>query len=299
MRIPTIDNLERLAHMLGVPKFVLTRYTFQADRHYKQFRIPKRSGMGYRMICAPSKQLKGIQRWIIVFILRKVDLSVASTAFRPGSSILHNAQPHIGKEFVFNAAIKDFFPSITAARVCGLFKSFGYAAEVAFALARLTTYQGRLPQGAPSSPDIANIICRKLDARIEAFCARRNWSYTRYADDITISGKGDIGPQIVNLLSQIVQEEGFTLNPRKTHVVRQKGRQLVTGLVVNKQVSIPRYHRKRWRAIFHQASLEPDKFTNRFAELQGYRAFLKRGRPEDSAVDKYADVLKRIDCCAD
>ena len=73
----------------------------------------------------------------------------------------------------------------------------------------------------------------------------------------------------------------------------------MTGLGVNKQVSIPRYHRKRWRAIFHQASLEPDKFTNRFAELQGYRAFLKMVRPEDSALDKYADVLKRIDCCAD
>lgn len=296
MRIPQIDSLKYLADMLGMPKFVVTKYIFQADRHYKQFRIPKRSGHSYRIICAPSKQLKGIQRWIMAFILRKVDVSAQSTAFRPGCSILCNARPHIDTDFVFNADIKDFFPSITTERVCGLFKSFGYPGEVAFALARLTTFNGRLPQGAPSSPDIANIICRKLDSRLQGLCNKRGWSYTRYCDDMTISGAGGISNTTISTISEIVQDEGFVLNPRKTHTVRQNGRQMVTGLVVNEDVSIPRYQRKRWRAVFHQAKLEPKRFVERTAELQGYISFLRMVNPGDSACHRYEEVLQRVRC---
>ena len=294
MRAPRIDNLEHLADMLGMPKFVVTRYIFQADRHYKQFRIPKRSGHGYRIICAPSKQLKGIQRWIMVFILRKVDLPTPSTAFRPACSIVRNAKPHTEQDFVFNADIKDFFPSITARRVCGLFKSLGYPGDVAFALARLTTFDDCLPQGAPTSPDIANIICRKLDSRLEGLCNKRGWSYTRYCDDITISGTGGISDTSISTISEIVEEEGFVLNSRKTHTVRRNGRQMVTGLVVNENVSIPRYQRKRWRAVFHQAKLEPKRFVERTAELQGYISFLRMVNPGDSACHRYEEVLQKV-----
>jgi len=294
VRIPTINSLGDMGHRLGLPKFMLTRYIFQADRHYKQFRIPKRSGHGYRIICAPSKQLKGIQRWIMAFILRKVDVSAQSTAFRPGCSVVLNAEVHVRKHFVFNADIKDFFPSITVRRVCGLFKSLKYPGEVAFALARLTTFKGRLPQGAPSSPDIANIICRKLDSRLQGLCDKRGWSYTRYCDDITISGAGAISNSTISTISEIVRDEGFVLNPRKTHTVRQKGRQMVTGLVVNEKMSIPRYQRKRWRAVFHQAKLEPKRFVARTAELQGYISFLRMVNPGDSACDRYEEVLRRV-----
>jgi len=294
VRIPTINSLEDMADKLGVPKFVLTRYIFQADRHYKQFRIAKRSGHGYRIICAPSKQLKGIQRWIMAFILRKVHLPTPSTAFRPGCSIVQNAKPHTDQDFVFNADIKEFFPSITARRVCGVFKSLGYPGEVAFALARLTTFQGQLPQGAPTSPDIANIICRKLDSRIEGLCNKRGWAYTRYCDDITISGDGGISSTTISTISEIVEDEGFMLNSRKTHTVRQNGRQMVTGLVVNEKVSIPRYQRKRWRAVFHQAKLEPKRFVERTAQLQGYISLLRMVNPSDSACHRYEEVLQRV-----
>ncbi len=288
---PPITDIECFAQMLGVPKYVLTRYIFLADRHYKQFRIRKRSGHGYRTICAPSKQLKGIQRWIMAFILRKVEVSSASTAFRPGNSIVHNAAAHVGKEFVFTADIKDFFPAITTQRVVGLFKSLGYPPRVAWSLGKLTTYQGNLPQGAPSSPDIANIICRKLDGRMLALARKREWSYTRYCDDITVSGEGHLGTRLV---ARIIEEEGFELNKQKTRLIRRNGRQTVTGLVVNAQVSVPRYRRKIIRAIFHQASLEPTGFAHRNAELAGHLAYLKMVRPADPMLPKYQSVLAAL-----
>ena len=293
MRIPDIPDRPHLAAMLGLPMRMLRNYYANADYYYKQFRIQKRSGYGYRIICAPSRELKGIQRWIMAFILRQVELPEVCMAFREGRSILDNASPHVSKEFVFSADIKDFFPSITIDRVVGLFKSLGYPSRVSYALAKLTTCQGRLPQGAPSSPDIANVICRGLDARLSGFCAKRNWEYTRYCDDITISGSGGINTQIA-VVNQIIEEEGFQLNPRKTGVVRRSGRQTVTGLVVNECVRIPRHKRKIWRAVFHQASMEPWLFTQRIQELEGFVAFLNMVRPQDPAIPRYRDVISRV-----
>jgi retron-type reverse transcriptase len=293
MRPPTITDLHGLAEKLGLPKFVLTRYIFQSDRYYKQFSIRKRSGSGYRTICAPSRQMKGIQRWILAFILRTVDLPSACTAFREGCSIARNAEPHVRKAFVFNADIQDFFPSITTRRVIGLFRSLGYGKEVAFGLARLTTYRGRLPQGAPTSPEIANLICRRLDSRLLGLCARRNWDYTRHCDDMTISGDGGVDRESLKI-STIVKDEGFRINARKTRAVRQHGRQLVTGLVVNDFVSVPRYLRGRWRAAFHQASLRPELFAHRASELKGYIGFLRMVRPHDPALLRYKEIAARL-----
>ena len=277
--------------MLGVPKYVLTQYVFLADRYYKQFRVRKRSGYGYRTICAPSRHLKGIQRWIMAFILRKVDVSSASTAFRPGNSIIHNAAAHVAKGFLFTADIKNFFPAITIQRVIGLFKCLGYPPRVAWGLAKLTTYQGKLPQGAPSSPDIANIICRRLDGRILALARTRGWSYTRYCDDMTVSGEGNLH---AGLVSRIVEEEGFRLNNQKTRLIRRNGRQVVTGLVVNAQVGLPRHRRRTIRAIFHQASLVPTRFRDRKAELVGYIALLKMISPSNPALSRYRSIVSTL-----
>jgi len=230
----------------------------------------------------------------MIFILRKVDLPSVCTAFRKGLSIIDNATSHTGKDFVFNVDIKDFFPSITIGRVTGLFKSLGYPKEVAFSLGKITTYRGRLPQGAPSSPDIANLICRKLDARLVGLCSKRDWAYSRYADDITISGKGNISKKQITRVTEIIRDEGFEINQSKVRVTHKNRRQIVTGLVVNEKVSILRHRRRIWRAIFHQASLDPQKFINRSSELSGYLGYLKMIRPDDVAVGRYQDILSMI-----
>lgn len=291
--VQKIQNLDNLAILLGIPKFVLTRYIFQADSFYKVFRICKRSGRGYRTISAPSSELKGIQRWISIFVLRNIPLPEECVGFRIKHSIYDNAFPHVNKDFVLHLDIKDFFPTITIPRVIGLFKSLGYSKEVAFGLGKLTTYKKKLPQGAPSSPSISNIICRKLDSRIRGFCRKRNWSYTRYCDDMTISGIGHV-PQ-KNIISEIIRDEGFEINLRKTSLMRRNVSQRVTGLVVNEGVNISKHRKKKWRAIFHQATLMPDKFHNRRAELLGYIEFLRMICPTDSSIDIYRGVIKKLD----
>lgn len=291
--VRAIQNLDDFAQLLGIPKFVLTRYIFQADSFYKMFRIRKRSGRGYRIISAPSRELKGIQRWINVFILNKISLPDECVGFRIKRSIRDNASPHVKKDFVFHLDIKDFFPTITTPRVFGLFRALSYSKEVAFGLGKLTTCKNKLPQGAPSSPNISNIICRKIDYRIRGFCAKRNWSYTRYCDDITISGMGHMPRK--NIISEIIRDEGFEINPRKTSLMRRNTHQRVTGLVVNEGVNISKHRKKIWRAIFHQASLKPDKFCHRRAELLGYIEFLKMICPTDSSITIYRDIIKQLD----
>jgi len=292
-RLPTLENLDSLAIALGLPKRILTSYIFNADHYYQRFRIGKRAKHGYRTIQAPSKELKGIQRWILAFILRQVSVSSHCTGFRPEASIIMNAKPHCSQDFVFNTDIKDFFPTITVSRVVGLYKRLGYPSDVAFGLARLTTYRGKLPQGAPTSPDTANLICRHLDKRIAGLCTARGWAYTRYCDDITVSGDRSIGRD-ADLIRRILRDEGFDFNDGKTRVLRRNTRQMVTGLVVNKSPNIERHRRKVWRAIFHQARLEPQRFVHRIPELTGYIGLLNMVRPEDSALDGYRETLQKV-----
>ena len=296
MGLPTIPDINCLARALGLPKAVLTSYMFQSDYYYyKTFRIPKRSGRGSRSICAPSRHLKGIQRWILAFILRQAQLSDACTGFRPGMSILDNARGHVGKDFVLNMDLQDFFPSITTPRVVGLFKSLGYSAPVSSALARLTTHRGQLPQGAPTSPDIANLIARRLDARLSGYCRRAGWSYSRYCDDLTVSGTGPLGNRVLDVLRVIVEDEGFRVNGSKTRVRRQGSQQLVTGLVVNRGIGIPRQVRRRVRGMLHQATLHPARFAGMLEVLRGHKAFFSMVNPEDPLLKtKFDPALASI-----
>jgi retron-type reverse transcriptase len=283
-----------MAKAIGIPEYAIRRYAFQADRYYKQFRIPKRNGRSWRSINAPSRSLKGIQRWILYFVLRPRDLHDACIGFRPGRSIASNASPHVSQDFVATLDLKDFFPSVTSARVFGLFRSLGYPDEVSFILTRLCTYRGALAQGAPTSPDIANLVCRKLDVRLGAICRCRSWKYTRYADDLSISGKGS-GERARELLEAIVKEEGFEPNPRKSRTCRRGTRQTVTGLVVNDGVSIPRPWRRRLRAMVHQLSIRDKAALSRRHHIEGQLSFLAMVQPDCSLVARGREVLRELD----
>lgn len=293
LRVPTVSTLDDLAHKIGLPLFVLTRYIFQADQYYKVFRLLKRSGIGYRRIAAPSQELKGIQRWIKTFITSRVPLPKTCMAFRQGLSIYDNAKLHIKKDFVLSIDIEDFFPSVTTPRVHGLFRSLGYGKEISFGFSHLTTLKGELPQGAPSSPDIANLVCRHLDKRIEGFCKGRGWTYSRYCDDISISGNGNCGKS-GGTIREIIESEGFRINPRKTRLVRYGRRQLVTGLVVNERPNVPRRRRRAIRAMFHQAKLLPNLWKRRLSELEGHLAFLHMVNPDDSLIPAGRDVIATL-----
>lgn len=290
IEIPTRFDLARL---VGVPVYMLDRYTHNSDRYYKVFYIAKSSGRSRRQISAPSRELKGFQRWIKRYILDHLLVSDHAMGFRHAHSIVDNAVEHTGQDFVLNIDIKDFFPSIEVQRVYGIFKYVGYNPTVSWYLSHLLTYKGKLPQGSPASPVMSNIICRVLDARLSGYCRKWGWSYTRYCDDISISGNGVLGAGLRHVVS-IVESEGFKLNTRKTRIVRQGGSQQVTGLVCNEKVRIPRAKRRMIRAAFHQASLNPSGYMHRQSELAGLIAFLSMVDPDDSSIPNYKTVLDKL-----
>lgn len=272
-----------------MPRYVITRYAHNCDLYYKVFSIPKSSGRSRRWICAPSRELKGLQRWIVRYVLNPIQLHDAATGYRRRLSIVDNAKCHVDREFVANVDIRDFFPSISTPRVFGMFRSLGYCDDVAWILSRLCTYRGRLPQGAPSSPGITNVICRRLDARLSAYCDLYDWSYSRYSDDITVSGDGPLG-QALRIMTKIISAEGFAINPRKTRVSRRGASQQVTGLIVNAAVALPRNKRKLIRAMFYRAKIgHPDAPSD--SALSGHLALLTMINPDDPAIEGYRQVL--------
>lgn len=274
--LPLIHDAAELAGALGITvgelRFLAFSRRTSRVTHYKRFAIPKKTG-GLRNISAPMPRLKRAQEWILAHVLDKVELHRAAHGFRRGRSIVTNAQPHVGADVVVNADIEGFFPTITYKRVKGVFRNLGYSEAVATILALLcsepetqelqidnqtyhvATTARFLPQGAPSSPALTNIICRGLDARLTYNAEQLGFTYTRYADDMTFSGSGDARQNIGRLLRRmrfVVEGEGFALHPDKTRVQRKGSRQEVTGLVVNERVGVSRELLRRFRATLFQ-----------------------------------------------
>lgn len=286
-------DLNDVIESLETTELELKRFVYRGDKFYRKLSQPKKSG-GTRSICAPSDDLKELQRRISKVLLSRLKPHDACTGFRKGKSILTNSVPHVGKDFVLNIDIKDFFPSIAMPRVIGLFRTLGCDQHASHALAKIVTYEGKLPQGAPSSPDVANLVCRTLDKRISGFCKARGFTYTRYCDDITISGAGD-GSGIMSFLGRIIREEGFAINDSKTRVRSRSQRQMVTGIVVNSLANLPREDLRRMRAIFKQAELNPEQFKQHRATLAGRVAFAEMILGGDHAkLQKYREILEKL-----
>lgn len=222
---------------------------------YREFTIPKRSG-GRRTLHAPIPKLKQLQRQILRRLLGRLKTHPAATGFERGESFVTNARRHCGKAVVLRMDIRDFFPSITARRVRDYFLAIGWNRSAAALLVKLCTWQGALPQGAPTSPRLSNLVNYRLDARLAGLAAHHGATYTRYADDLTFSFAEDDHDSVSRLrgvVRLILQEEGYRPHPRKFQVRRVHQRQQVTGLVVNQQVHLPRSTRRWLRAVEHRA----------------------------------------------
>lgn len=216
---------------------------------YVVFKVPKKNG-GIREINAPSKIIKSLQRWVLDHILYKFNCGDSAHGFVPNRTIYTNAEVHVNQDLVLGIDIKDFFPSIKFKPVYDIFKSAGYTNKMAWNLANLCTYNGKLPQGAPTSPMLSNLVALNLDNEFVKYCARWNFKYSRYADDITISGSYNL-PIHKTKLVKIIENAGFTVNSDKTRMFSKGSSQKVTGLVVNDKVSIGRKRKKKIRAIVH------------------------------------------------
>ena len=225
------------------------------DLEYRSFYIPKRSG-GRRLIHAPNPALKSIQRKILRRLLRGLRTHPCAVGFEPGKSIVSGACQHTGQSVVCRFDLVDFFPTIRAKRIYRYFRAIGWNDPSSRLLVALTTRNGVLPQGAPTSPRLSNLVNWRMDARLEALAINYWGAYTRYADDITIStSKSDADVHdLVKCTLRIIRSCGYEPHiGKKFDVRRSHQRQSVTGLVVNDGVQLPRERRRWLRAVKHRA----------------------------------------------
>lgn len=300
--LPIIKDDKELAQFLGIEYRQLRYLTYHRDvvkfDNYTRYAIPKKKG-GVRNIAAPKKILKKSQRKILDEILCKIEVNERANGFVQGKSVVSGAKLHIDDkvDLLINMDLENFFPTITFERVRGMFQKFGYSGYVSSLLAMICTYCERmevevkgekvyvkttdriLPQGAPSSPMITNIICSKLDKRLKGLADKYKFTYSRYADDMSFSFNegntllnmdkelGSISSDKVNdqddlnigkvlgIISKIIREEGFNINSKKTKFLRKNNRQSITGIVINNgEIGIPKKWVKNLRAAVYNAS---------------------------------------------
>jgi len=244
-------ELSSLERDLGIPAKTLYAVSKRLGDHYRRMRIPKRGG-GERTLTIPDGILKKIQRRIADVLLNPMPVSRYAMAYRPGADTLKNARPHVNRPVVLKLDILHFFDSIRYSDVKEkVFPGEIYSESNRVLLAMLCYFQDALPQGAPSSPAITNVLMRDLDERLGAWCRARGIAYTRYCDDMTFSG--DFDPrEVISFVRQELKAQGFLLNGQKTRIQRAGQRQTVTGIVVNEKPGVPReYLRKLRQELFY------------------------------------------------
>ncbi|MBS1646734.1 MAG: RNA-directed DNA polymerase [Bacteroidetes bacterium] len=287
---------------------------------YKQYEIKKKRG-GNRQIYSPEKKLKAIQRRLNYFLQayylwirpNEVFGFVVNPHYQGTfCNIVENAKPHTGKKHILNMDLKDFFPSISASRIKSVFASsyFNFSEQIATALALLTTYEGKLPIGAPTSPVISNFVCFQLDADLKNFCETTGLQFTRYADDLTFSSNLLISNETVLDIINLIKKNGFEINEKKLRLKSSNRKQTVTGLTVNERVNIDRKLLKKVRAMLHDLTTngidvaakrhfnwsgetdakQRSKFIHR---LEGYIHFVGQVRGKNDAV--YTKLKQPLD----
>lgn len=258
-----IDDARDVCEYLQTPRSILEEL-INAPK-YRRFTVAKRKG-GMRTIEAPEYRLKDIHRTLNIG-LQAIYANNTNPAVHGfvkkqeesefSSPIVCNALPHVGKDFLLNVDLADFFPSIPAFRIKQLFISdrFGFNEQTANTLTLLTTYNGHLPQGAPTSPIISNFICEQMDWELGKLAANRKWTYTRYADDLTFSSDDAFTDESIELIRAIIVANQFIINEKK---LRRKGkgrRKEVTGLIVNEKVNVNREFVRSVRAMLHDLEI--------------------------------------------
>lgn len=242
-----IINISHLSHLLGIKDEILRRMINASDFFYREFSIKKRDGR-QRYISAPYPSLMKVQRWIYDnVLLPTTNFQESAKGFIPKLSIVDNALPHVEHREVLKMDIKDFFPSINIERIISIFKHLGYYHKLSYSLASLCCKGGALPQGAPTSPILSNIVLRHLDNRILGLSKHFNITYTRYADDLTFSGDY-IPVKFIDYIQSIIEDEGFNINKNKTRLLRGNTRKIITGVSISSgKATIPKYLKRQIR----------------------------------------------------
>lgn len=295
-------------------------------QHYRHHFVPKARG-GWRLIEAPEPYLQALQRRVLDGLLSQVPVHEAAHGFVPGRSVITHASLHTGREAILKFDLADFFGSVRASRVQALWSTLGYPLPVARCLTRLCTTatpepvlgrwrqdggatweqaqrlrDAHLPQGAPTSPALANLCAFQLDLRLDGLAHRLGARYSRYADDIVLSGDGSLlrhAARIEAWVAALARDEGFVVNHRKTRRLPSHQRQQVTGVVVNARPNLQRDEFDRLKAELHQCAVHGPSSQNREGHvdyrqhLMGRVAWVRQLNP--AKARRLQSWLERID----
>ncbi|CAM4110317.1 MULTISPECIES: retron St85 family RNA-directed DNA polymerase [Flavobacterium] len=314
--LPVFEDVLALAQSMQIDLKALQYLAYHRSvskiHHYHTFEVSKKSG-GKRKISTPKPKLKELQNWILENILHKIPHTDEAHGFIKKRSIVTNAKPHLEKDIVINIDLKDFFPTITHKRVKGLFHKMGYSEQIATILSLLCTYsevdeidldgvtyyvqsgERKLPQGAPTSPAISNMIVYKMDKKISGLAKKLNFTYTRYADDMTFSTSNENALNVSRLLyfiKKIITSEGFIIHPDKIHIMRNGMQKKVTGVVVNKKLNVDRLQLRKFRAVLHNINQNGwkdqqwGKAIHLINAVEGYINYVAMVNPEKGAQFK-------------
>lgn len=278
-----IETRNELADFLNIPRKLLSYvlYVKGVDNSYTSFEIQKKNG-GIRKINAPSLELKSIQKKLAQALYKHKEKKQGkrnniSHAFEKKKGIISNAKVHRNKKYVLNMDLENYFESFHFGRVRGYFiknNAFLLPTEVATVIAQLSCYEGKIPQGSPSSPVITNLICEILDRRIAKIAKQYKLHYTRYADDLTFSTNEknflNLQTEFLEKISTEIINAGFKINSKKTRLQLRDSRQMVTGLTVNKKINVSREYYKETRAMAHEL------YKKGFFDINGEPGTLKQ-----------------------
>lgn len=259
---------------------------------YIDFSIPKKNGK-LRHISSPIHELKIVQSCLNLILQEKYHPTAAAMGFVPGRSVADNARVHMGQNYVYNIDVKDFFPSISQGRVFAMLQQSPYSFDKATAsiIADLCCYKGVLPQGAPTSPILTNIICERLDWRLSKLAKRYNLKYSRYADDISFCGMVNVfhkDGRFVEELQHYIQKEGFTINPEKTRLNTIGDRQEVTGLTVNEKPNVSKHYVKSLRTMIYNW----EKLGREEAQKKMALIYQKAGKQSVKGIPQIENVIQ-------
>jgi len=321
-----VETTERLADRKGFGRIAGD----EPLRHYRYRWFPKRGG-GVRLLEVPKTRLREAQRTVLHGILDRIPPHVAAHGFSPGRKLLGFAAPHCSRALLLRLDLESFFASVTSARVFGVFRSAGYPEGVTRLLTALCTHRTaahvlreapeglarssderwrilkrlaapHLPQGAPTSPALANLCAYGMDVRLAAAAAAIGARYTRYADDLAFSfdpAAARRAGRFHILAAGIAMDEGFSVQFRKTRFIRQGAAQRLAGLVLNEKINVPRRDFDRLKAMLHHAVKHgPASVTglrpgHRKAQLLGRIAWMEHANPARGR--RLRALLARID----
>lgn len=288
---PLLTSLD-IATVLGIGPGLLVSIVRKPNKHYRTFPLKKKDGTD-RIISAPRVYLKVIQWWILDNILNQIKTPDYVFGFSKGKSIQDNAQYHAGSSHILNVDIKSFFNTVTSKQAYRIFVQLGYERITAITLARLCTLDGCLPQGAPTSPSIANFVLAEVDMRLQALALEKGMKYSRYADDLTFSSSEYISTDFLEQVDATIKAAGFELKAAKTRYAGTGGRREVTGLISGEFVQPPLEWRKRNRSRLHRLSQKAKLEKSDIAYLLGLRGYSMQfpGAVQMQALLRGADEL--------